>query len=167
MFIIVILYHNYTNLSIIQFLRNDTIMETNTESKEKIGILLIGHGSSLAEGNSVTYELSEMYTKMSEYPVQVGFMNVEKPTIPTALNTLARKGVEKIIAVPVFLAHGLHTKEDIPYMLGLGEAREDAGYYQEQKEKIEFNGEIVYVNPLGSDERIVDIINKRVEDTIN
>ena len=52
-------------------------METNAKSKEKIGILLIGHGSSLAEGNSVTYALSEMYTKMSEYPVQVGFMNIE------------------------------------------------------------------------------------------
>lgn len=135
-------------------------METNAKSKEKIGILLIGHGSSLAEGNSVTYALSEMYTKMSEYPVQVGFMNIEKPTIPAALNALAQKGVEKIIAVPVFLAHGLHTKEDIPYMLGLGEPREDAGYYQEKQEKILFNGEIVYVDPLGADERIVDIIKE-------
>ena len=75
--------------------------------------------------------------------------------------------MEKIIAVPVFLAHGLHTKEDIPYMLGLGEPREDAGYYQEKQEKILFNGEIVYVDPLGADERIVDIIKKRVEETIN
>lgn len=61
-------------------------MERNPQSKEKIGILLIGHGSSLPEGNNVVYELTEKYKKISDYPVQVGFMNIEDPTIPTALN---------------------------------------------------------------------------------
>lgn len=143
------------------------IMETDPQSKESIGILLIGHGSSLPEGNSVIYELTEMYKKMSDYPVEVGFMNIKKPTIPTALNTLAKKGVTKIIAVPVFLAHGLHTKQDIPYMLGRGEGRKDASYYHEKQEQIEFDGEIIYSDPLGADARIADIIGKRVEDALN
>ena len=143
------------------------IMETNSQLKESVGILLVGHGSSLPEGNSVVHELTEMYKKISDYPVEVGFMNIEKPTIPTALNTLAKKGVTKIIVVPVFLAHGLHTKQDIPYMLGLGEARKDSGYYHERQEEIKFDGEIVYIDPLGADSRIVDIIIKRVEDAIN
>lgn len=141
-------------------------METNPQSNEKIGVLLIGHGSSLLEGNSVLYELTEMYEKISDYPVEAGFMNIEKPTIPTALNKLSKRGVTKIIAMPIFLAHGLHTKQDIPYMLGLGRARKDAGYYQEKQEKIEFDGEIVYIDPIGVDVRIADIIGQRVENAL-
>lgn len=141
-------------------------METDSPSKESIGILLIGHGSSLPEGNNVIYQLTEMYKEISDYPVEVGFMNIEKPTIPTALNTLAKKGVRKIIAMPIFLAHGLHTKQDIPYMLGLGEARKDAGYYHKKQEPIEFDGEIIYIDPLGADVRIADIIGKRVDDAL-
>lgn len=68
--------------------------------------------------------------------------------------------------MPIFLAHGLHTKKDIPYMLGLGEARKDASYYNEKQEKIEFNGEIVYINPIGVDSRIAEIIGQRVEDVL-
>ena len=146
--------------------RGMILMETNPQSNESIGILLIGHGSSLPQGNTVVYKLYEKYKKMSDYPVEVGFMNIEKPTIPTALNKLAKKGITRVIAVPLFLAHGLHTKEDIPYMLGLGEARKDAGYYHEKREKIEFNGQITYIDPFGSDSRIVDIIKKRVEDAL-
>lgn len=141
-------------------------MEKNPQSKENIGILLIGHGSSLPEGNSVAYELTEMYKKMSDYPVELGFMNIEKPTIRTSINTLAKKGVKKIIAVPIFIAHGIHTKQDIPYMLGLGEEREDAGYYQKIQEEIEFDGEIAYIEPFGADSRIADVIGKKVEEAI-
>ena len=74
-------------------------METDSTPKEGIGILLIGHGSSLPEGNSVIYQLTEMYKEISDYPVAVGFMNIEKPSIPSALNKLAKKGVRKIIAI--------------------------------------------------------------------
>ncbi|MBI4813001.1 MAG: sirohydrochlorin nickelochelatase [Methanobacterium sp.] len=139
-------------------------MNSKSNSTEKIGILLIGHGSSLPQSNDVIYELSSMYKETSPYPVEMGFMNIEKPSIPTALNTLAGKGVNKIIAAPIFLAHGLHTKEDIPYMLGLGEARKDAGYYNEKQEPIKYDGEIIYIEPIGADPRIVDVIKKRIKD---
>lgn len=141
-------------------------METNSQPDENIGILIIGHGSSLPEGNSVIYKLYEMYKEMSDYPVEVGFMNIEKPTIPTTLNKLAKKGVTRIIAVPLFLAHGLHTKQDIPYMLGLCDGRKDASYYRKKREEIEFNGQITYIDPFGADSRILEIIEKRVEDAL-
>ncbi len=141
-------------------------MNTKSNSNENVGILLIGHGSSLSQSNDVIYELVTMYKETSPYPVEVGFMNIEKPSIPTALNTLAEEGVDKIIAVPIFLAHGLHTKQDIPYMLGLGEARKDAGYYNQEQEPIKFDGEIVYIEPMGADPRIVDVIKKRVGESL-
>jgi sirohydrochlorin cobalto/nickelchelatase len=141
-------------------------MEKDKQSNEDIGILLIGHGSSLPEGNSTIYELYEKYKKTSKNPVEVGFMNIEKPTIPSALNILAKKGVKRIIAVPLFLAHGLHTKQDIPFMLGLCEPRKDAGYYSDEREKILFKGQINYIEPFGADPRIAQIIEKKVEDSL-
>lgn len=141
-------------------------MGQDSHKKDSIGILLIGHGSSLPYGRKVVFELAEMYEENSDFPVEVGFMNIEKPTIRTAMNTLSQKGVGKIIAVPVFLAHGVHTKQDIKYMLGLGKPREDASYIHFNQEDIEFNGEIVYIDPLGPDPRVADIIEDRVKDAL-
>jgi len=141
-------------------------LEKKPHSKEIVGILFIGHGSTLSYGSEVIYKLAEYYKEDVEFPVEVGFMNVEEPTIPAAINILAKKGVTKIIAIPVFIAHGLHTKQDIPYMLGLGNGREGAHYLQMKKEKIEFDGEIIYIEPLGPDPRIADIIEDRVKDAL-
>ena len=138
-------------------------MKKDSHSDEVVGVLMIGHGSSLPYGNEVIYNLVKYYKEDSEIPVEVGFMNVEEPTIRAAINMLGKRGVTKIIAVPLFIAHGLHTKEDIPFMLGLGKGREGASYLDIKQEEIEFNGEIIYIEPFGADQRIADIIRDRVE----
>ena len=143
-------------------------MDTNSGSKTaKIGILLVGHGSRLPYGKDVVSQLAEMYKENSDYLVEVGFMNISKPSIPSALNKLAKEGAEKIIVTPVFLAHGVHTKQDIPHILGLDEGPEHShdhghSHHEEEKEEIEFKGEIIYTEPLGADARLVDIIKDRV-----
>ncbi len=146
-------------------------MDTNSDSKTaKIGILLVGHGSRLPYGKDVVSQLAEMYKENSNYLVEVGFMNISKPSIPSAINKLAKGGVEKIIVTPVFLAHGVHTKQDIPHILGLDNGHEhshghDHGHSheeEEEQEEIEFEGEIIYTEPLGADTRLVDIIKDRV-----
>ena len=144
-------------------------MDTNSNSKTaKIGILLVGHGSRLPYGKDVVSQIAEMYKENSDYLVEVGFMNISKPSIPSAINKLSKEGVEKIIVTPVFLAHGVHTKQDIPHILGLDEGHEhshghDHGHEEEEEqEEIEFKGEIIYTEPLGADARLVDIIKERV-----
>jgi sirohydrochlorin ferrochelatase len=144
-------------------------MDTNSGSKTaKIGILLVGHGSRLPYGKDVVSKLAEMYKENSDYIVEVGFMNISKPSIPAAINNLAKEGVEKIIVTPVFLAHGVHTKQDIPHILGLDEGHEHSHghghshHEEEEQEKITFDGEIIYTEPLGADARLVDIIKDRV-----
>jgi sirohydrochlorin ferrochelatase len=141
-------------------------MEIDLHSDETIGILLIGHGSSLPYGSKVLCELAEKYKEKSDFPVEVGFMNMEKPTIPDAINMLAKKDVTKIIAVPVFLAHGVHTKQDIPHMLGLNKESKDAHHHHTEQDQIKFDGQIIYIDPLGADPRIADIIEDRVEDAL-
>lgn len=144
-------------------------MDTNSNSKTvKTGILLVGHGSRLPYGKDVVSQLAEMYKENSDYLVEVGFMNISKPSIPSAINKLAKGGVEKIIVTPVFLAHGVHTKQDIPHILGLDDGHShghDHGHShdeEEEQEEIEFEGEIIYTEPLGADARLVDIIKDRV-----
>jgi sirohydrochlorin cobaltochelatase len=148
-------------------------MDTNSDSKTaKIGVLLVGHGSRLPYGKDIVSKLGEMYRQNSDYIVEVGFMNMSKPSIPAAINSLAKKGVQKIIVTPVFLAHGVHTKQDIPHILGLDNGHKHShshghGHsHQEEDEEIEFEGEIIYTEPLGADPRLVDIISDRVADAL-
>lgn len=146
-------------------------MDTNSDLKTaKIGILLVGHGSRLPYGKDVVSQIAEMYKANSNYLVEVGFMNISKPSIPSAINKLSKEGVEKIIVTPVFLAHGVHTKQDIPHILGLDGGHEHSHGHdhchshgeEEKQEEIEFKGEIIYTEPLGADSRLVDIIKERV-----
>lgn len=145
-------------------------MDTNSNSKtNKIGVLLVGHGSRLPYGKDVVSKLGEMYKQNSDYLVEVGFMNMSQPSIPAAINMLAKQGVQKIIVTPVFLAHGVHTKQDIPHILGLDNGHEHShghdhshSHDNEEDEEIEFDGEIIYTEPLGADPRLVDIIGDRV-----
>ena len=100
-------------------------MDTNSSSKTKIGVLLVGHGSRLPYGKDVVSQIADMYREDEGRLVEVGFMNMSKPSIPEAINSLAQQGAEKIIVTPVFLAHGVHTTEDIPRILGLNNGHGD------------------------------------------
>ena len=156
-------------------------MDTNSNSKNNVGILLISHGSRLPYGREVINKIADIYREKTDSPVMISFMEMTKPSIPTAVNQLAEKGVEKIVAIPVFLAHGVHTKQDIPKLLKIKKSdpeeheHEGKGHshghghdhsHGEETEEIQFDGEIIYTEPLGPDERIVDIITDRVNDAL-
>ncbi len=153
-------------------------MDINSNSKNNTGVLLISHGSRLPYGEDVINKLAEIYREKTDYPVIVSYMNMSKPTIPTAINQLAEIGVKKIIAIPVFLAHGVHTTQDIPHILGIdnGQEMKEQGnehghghghsHHEEETEEIRFEGEIIYTEPLGADRRIADIIEDRVNDAL-
>ena len=156
-------------------------MDTNSNSKNDVGVLLISHGSRLPYGKEVINEVAKIYREKTNYPVVVSYMNMSKPSIPVAINQLADEGVGKIIAIPVFLAHGVHTKQDIPKMLqinnghhldehshgdnGHGHGHEHS-HDQPIDVEIKFKGEIIYTEPLGADRRIADIIADRVKDAL-
>lgn len=149
-------------------------MDTNSSSKTKIGVLLVGHGSRLHYGKDVVSQIAEMYRENQEFIVEVGFMNMSKPSIPEAITRLADKGAEKIIVTPVFLAHGVHTTEDIPRILGLNNGHDEtpahshshSHSHDHEEVAIDFKGEIIYTEPLGADKRIADIVKDRVNDAL-
>jgi len=151
-------------------------MDTNSNSKTKTGVILVGHGSRLPYGKDVVSQIAEIYRAKQDYMVEVGFMNMNKPSIPEAINKLALNGAERIVVTPVFLANGVHTTEDIPKILGLTEKNHKEehahshghahSHDDEETVEIEFDGEIIYTEPLGADERIADIIKDRVDDAL-
>ncbi|MDD1763788.1 MAG: sirohydrochlorin nickelochelatase [Methanobacteriaceae archaeon] len=147
-------------------------MVTNSNSKSEVGVILVGHGSRLPYGKDVLSQLAEIYKKNTDYLVEIGFMNMSKPSIPTSINKLAKLGVKKIVVTPVFLADGVHTTQDIPRILGMdngNEAPEHSHHHHEhdeEEEHVHFHGEIIYTKPLGADSRIADIIKDRVDNAL-
>jgi sirohydrochlorin cobaltochelatase len=144
-------------------------MDTNSNSKNDVGVILVGHGSRLPYGKDVLSQLAEIYKKNTEYPVEIGFMNMSKPSIPTSINKLSDMGVKKIVVTPVFLADGVHTTQDIPRILGLDNGNENMDHHHHHEEEVEhvhFHGEIIYTKPLGADSRIADIIKDRVDNAL-
>ena len=155
--------------------------ESNFNSNNT-GILLISHGSRHPLASETFNEIADMYRENTDFKVNVGYMEIHKPNIPQAINELVEgTEISTIIAVPVFLAHGMHTTRDIPKILGLiddEEESEDNHNHQHKHhhhngeehhhghhhdfEKVEFDGEIIYTEPLGADPLVIEIIKNRV-----
>ena len=158
-------------------------------SDKKTGILLLSHGSRLDDGEEVIKAYKDMYAEeFPDMPVEYGFMEIRKPGIPETINKLTSENdLEKIIVVPVFVAHGLHTKRDIPELLGIesdfdeesvsgGHHHHHHGHghdhghhhhhHDHDEETFEFDGEIVLTDPLGIDTRLYEIIKDRVSDNL-
>ncbi|HIH44639.1 MAG TPA: sirohydrochlorin nickelochelatase [Candidatus Methanoperedenaceae archaeon] len=129
----------------------------------KLGILALGHGSRHPHNMDVVREVADMIaSKYSSVVVRIGFMNMNKPTIQEGLDSFAGTGVTTIIAVPVFLAHGVHTMEDIPQTLGISRDR--------RKTTVKLDGRdvtLVYSEPLGSDPLIAQLAYKRALEALD
>lgn len=151
-------------------------MDSSLSSKNKTGVLLVSHGSRLPYGREVINKLAEMYREESDFPVEVGFMEISKPNIPQAMNVLIDKNpdLDRIVVMPVFLAGGVHINQDIPRILGLDDQIEehdndsDHGHHHhhhhddEEEDHFHFDGEILYTKPLGADPLILEIIKDRI-----
>jgi len=153
------------------------MIKTNKNSKNSstndVGILLLSHGSRLPDSRDVINSLKEKYQEeFPEHIVEIGFMEIAKPNIPEAFENLKKRGnLNKIIVVPVFVAHGLHTKRDIPNILGLETEKikiehNHHHHHHHEVEKVDFDGEIVFTDPLGDDLLVLEIIKKRISNAL-
>ncbi len=118
-----------------------------------VGLILIGHGSKLPHNRENLEKLAAMLRSRGKFKsVEIAFMIRDTPTVNEAIDTAANKGVSKIVLVPAFLAPGVHTTEDIPGLIGV----------KEKEPQLKAKGiELVYGEPLGSDERIADILEEK------
>jgi sirohydrochlorin cobaltochelatase len=135
-------------------------------------LVLVGHGSRLPYSKELLIKLAEKVKEKNMFPiVEIGLMEFNEPTIPQAVKKAIEQGAKKIIVVPVFLAHGIHTTRDIPKLLGLideeehehshGHHHHHHHHHTDEKLEIPEDVEIIYREPIGADDRIVDIIIDR------
>ena len=120
---------------------------------DKTGLIIIGHGSKLPHNRENLEKLADILRKRTAFNmIEISFMVRNKPTIPEAIETLAKKGVTKIVLIPAFLAPGVHTTLEIPEMIEM----------KEKEPLLKERGiELVYGEPLGADERIAEIIEEK------
>lgn len=121
---------------------------------EKFGLLVVGHGSSMPFNKELIEEMAaRIGKKLPDAVVRTGFMNMNKPTIKEGLDSFKGTGVKKIVVFPLFLAKGVHIKEDIPGLIGLGEGQK----------RITYDGfDIVYADPLGADDLLAELSCRRI-----
>jgi precorrin-8X/cobalt-precorrin-8 methylmutase len=120
---------------------------------ENVGLVLIGHGSKLPHNQENLEKLAEILRKRSNFKiVDIAFMVRNTPTIPEAIENIAKKGVTKIILIPAFLAPGVHTIQEIPELIGM----------KDKELQLSAKGiQIVYGEPIGADERIAEVLEEK------
>lgn len=143
----------------------------------KTGVLVVGHGSKMPYNKEVVSTIAEKLNNRIENVVESGFMELVEPNIPQQVDKLKNMGMEKIIVIPAFLAHGIHTKVDIPTILRLPHSHEGLEHShshhhhhhhgdgrEAKSEPIDFDGEVIYLEPFEADDKIVDIVERRIKE---
>lgn len=156
---------------------NEALAESKLNKEAKTGVLLVSHGSRLNYNKEFITSVHEKFDKTTDFASNFGFMELVEPNIPTSIDKLISENeVERLVVVPVFIAPGVHTTSDIPTILGLKEADEHSHSHSHSHEhghhhhhdltSIEFNGEILYPEPIGSDDILIDILVKMLREKI-
>lgn len=152
-------------------------MDINSKLSNNTGIILVSHGSTLPFAEEVFTEIKEKFIKKSGLAAEIGYMKVSEPTIAGAVEILKEQvdDLDNIIALPVFLAPGIHTNIDIPQLLGLEPLEVDprcpdgnypADHYLSIAKDIEFDGKIELLSSIGPRDELLEIINKRIDEAL-
>ena len=122
--------------------------------KEKIGVMVCGHGSRNREAtNQFANLVKQLPTHFPGWPVEHGYLEFSNPVIRVGLDRLREKGCNHILAIPGMLFAAMHAKNDIPSVLN--------NYASEH------NLKIGYGRDLGIDDKMIAAAASRVNDAIN
>lgn len=85
-------------------------------------ILLMGHGSRVAEANQALYTIAGMLRGLRPGTiVEVAFREQHPPDIQAGIDACVRHGAQRVLLYPYFLFAGAHVLEDLP--VEMAEAR--------------------------------------------
>lgn len=152
-------------------------MDTNSKLLNNTAVVLVSHGSTLPYAEEVFSEIKEKFSKTSGLATEIGYMKVSQPTIAGAVEILKDEvdDLDEIIALPVFLAPGIHTNIDIPTLLGLEPLEVDPRcpdgnyppeHYLSIADDVNFDGEIKLLGSIGPRDELLDIIDKRINEAL-
>jgi sirohydrochlorin ferrochelatase len=119
---------------------------------QRSGLLIMAHGSPDPRSNMPIYSIARQLRASGRYDaVLVCFLDLNRPSIPDAIDLLAARGLRQIIAAPLFLQLGNHVRQDLPAIVEAARARHPGH-------------QIVLAEHLGHDELLLEVITDRVEE---
>ena len=81
----------------------------------KTAILMMAHGSRIAEANDAAREVAAMVREMTGFEiVEVSFRELHDPNIQSGIDACVAKGAQRILLMPYFLFMGAHVQHDLP-----------------------------------------------------
>jgi sirohydrochlorin ferrochelatase len=81
----------------------------------KTAILMMAHGSRIAEANDAARDVAAMVKEMTGFEiVEVAFREMHEPNIQLGIDACVAKGAERILLMPYFLFMGAHVQHDLP-----------------------------------------------------
>jgi len=117
-------------------------------------ILLIGHGSRIAEANQALHAIAEMVRAQNTARiVEVAFREQHAPNIQLGIDRCVEQGAKRVLLYPYFLFSGAHVLEDLP--AEMDEARQ-------RHEGLR----LVLGEPLGVHPKLAEIVCERVDETL-
>lgn len=118
------------------------------------GILIIGHGSRIKEGNDAFEDLVRIIGEKESIPVRGAHLSLSDPTIEDSVKKMHQEGIKEIIILPYFLFGGTHIRKHIPEKLKL--LKEELG-------DIDF----ILTEPLANDPLVIQALIERAELHLN
>lgn len=135
-----------------------------TESNNKIGVLLVNHGSRSATWRNALLQLEKNVTdsilsSSTVKGIKTAFMEYNEPSIATRLKEFDAEGFTDVVIVPVFLTVSPHTFEDIPTIIGQKEDPQSMEMLKIEKIERYTPKAKTYITPLLD---FTDILKKNV-----
>jgi sirohydrochlorin ferrochelatase len=113
-------------------------------------VLIVDHGSRLPEANELLERVAaRVRERLPDRVVRTAHLDLTAPSIPEAIDACADEGAGEIVLAPWFLSPGAHTSRDLPRI-----AQEAALRHPGLR--------IACADPLGFDERLVDVLVERL-----
>jgi sirohydrochlorin ferrochelatase len=118
--------------------------------REKIGVVIVDHGSRRAESNAMLLDVVELFRRQSEFSiVEPAHMEQAEPSLGAAFDRCVERGAELVVVHPYFLLPGKHWKHDIPALAAQAAERRPGVRY-------------VVTEPLGLHPLMAEIMNQRI-----
>lgn len=81
----------------------------------KTAVLMMAHGSRIAEANNAAREVAAMVKEMTGFEiVEVSFREMHDPNIQQGIDACVARGAGRILLMPYFLFPGAHVLHDLP-----------------------------------------------------
>jgi sirohydrochlorin ferrochelatase len=121
----------------------------------KTAILMMAHGSRIAEANDAARQVAAMVQEMTGFEiVEVAFRELHEPNIQSSIDTCVARGAERILLMPYFLFMGAHVQYDLPEEIEEAQKRHPGLV-------MEMGGH------LGAHRKLAEIETERIDEALN